>query len=610
MPVPPAASLDLATLAARYRAGASPVDVMTEVYARIAAHADPAVWIHLRPQATVLAEAHALAARGSAGLPLFGVPFAIKDNLDLAGVPTTAGCPDFANVPGESAEVVARLLAAGAIPIGKTNLDQFATGLVGTRSPYGTARNPFDARYIPGGSSSGSGAAVSAGLVSFALGTDTAGSGRVPAAFTNIVGLKPTKGLLSTRGLVPAVRSLDCVSIFALTCADAWAVQEVAAGFDARDPFSRRAPAAAAAAATPLRVGVPAASELRFFGNRAAEERYRAGLGRLAELGATLVEIDYQPFRETAELLYGGPWVAERYAAVGDFLERRPEAGHPVTRRIIAAAKEIRAVAAFRGLYRLADLRRAADAQWERMDVLALPTTGSIFTIAEVAAEPLARNTDLGYYTNFANLLDLCAMAVPNGFQADGLPTGMTFFAAAWQDALVADLAARFHAVPGTTMGAGGAPLPEPAASGAPVAPVPPRIRVAVVGAHLQGQPLHHQLAGNHARFVRAARTAAVYRLHALPGPPPPRPGLVRVATANGAAIAVEVWSLDTAGLGALVAEVPAPLAIGSVELEDGEVVKGFLCEAWAAAGGEDITRFGGWRAYLQARAAGPGAHA
>ncbi len=610
MPVSPPGSLDLATLAARYRAGASPVDVITEIYARIAAYADPAVWIHLRPLAVVLVEAHALAKRGPTGLPLFGVPFAIKDNLDLAGTPTTAGCPEFTNEPAESAAVVARLLAAGALAIGKTNLDQFATGLVGTRTPYGTARNPFNARYIPGGSSSGSGAAVSAGLVSFALGTDTAGSGRVPAAFTNIVGLKPTKGLLSTRGLLPAVRSLDCVSIFALTCADAWAVQEVAAGFDARDSFSRRPPSATPAAPSPLRIGVPAAGELRFFGNHQAEQRYRAGLERLVGLGAHLVEIDYQPFRETAGLLYGGPWVAERYAAVGDFLDQHPAAGHQVTRRIISAAKEIHAVEVFRGLYRLADLRRAADEQWARMDVLALPTTGSIFSLAEVAAEPLARNTDLGYYTNFANLLDLCAIAVPNGFQADGLPTGMTFFAAAWADALVAGLAARFHAVPGTTMGATGVPLPETAASGAPVAAAPARILVAVVGAHLQGQPLHHQLAGNQARFVRAARTAAMYRLHVLPGPPPPRPGLVRVANATGAAIEVEVWSLDAAGLGALIADVPAPLAIGSVELEDGEVVKGFLCESWAAVGAEDITRYGGWRAYLQARAAGPEAQA
>ncbi|BAC88902.1 allophanate hydrolase [Gloeobacter violaceus] len=601
----PSWSLDLRALAARYRSGeATPAGVVAEVYERISRYADPAVWIHLLPMERVLEGAHTLAGRDPAGLPLYGVPFAVKDNLDLAGVPTTAGCPGFAYGPEKTAPVVERLMAAGAIPVGKTNLDQFATGLVGTRTPYGVCRNPFDRRYLPGGSSAGSAVAVAAGLVSFALGTDTAGSGRVPAAFTNTVGLKPTRGLLSTRGLVPAVRSLDCVSIFALTCEDAGAVLSVAAGFDPDDPFSRRAPAVETPSFDRLRVGVPETDYLEFFGDRAAQGRYRAALARLEALGCELITIDFGPFADTARMLYGGPWVAERLAAVGDFLEREPESVHPVVYEIIAGGARYDAVSAYKAAYRLAGLRRLSEGQWQQMDVLALPTTGTIYTVAEVERDPIALNANLGLYTNFVNLLDLCALAVPSGPGKAGLPTGITFVAPAWQETLLCRLGGVFHPWPGATLGATGhpVPVPEPMAD-----PADRGIQLAVVGAHLSGQPLNHQLTDLGGALVRACRTAAHYRLFALVGEKVPKPGLVRTDDGNGAAIELEVWKLSAEGFGRFVANIPPPLGIGTLLLEDGEQVKGFLCESYAVAGAPDITGFGGWRAYLAANGSSAG---
>ncbi len=444
-------SLDFGSLSERYRIGeTTPAAVVKGIYERIEQYADPAVWIYLAPIADSLARAKALEDKTPDQLPLYGLPFAIKDNLDWAGVPTTAGCPAFAYTPERSATVVERLCAAGAIPIGKTNLDQFATGLVGTRSPYGVCRNPFDAAYIPGGSSSGSGVAVAAGLVSFALGTDTAGSGRVPAAFTNIVGLKPTKGLISTRGLVPAVRSLDCVSIFALTCADAAAVLQVAGGYDAGDIFSRQPEVKPIPKIDELRVGIP--DQLEFFGNADAEQRYRAAIARLESLGCHLVEIDFQPFAEAAQLLYGGPWVAERLAAISDFLN--PAVMNPIVYQIINGGKAYDAVATFKAFYQLAGLRQRADLAWQAIDVMAIPTTGTIYTVAEIEAESIQLNSNLGRYTNFVNLLDLCALAIPSGWQTNGLPTGLTLVAPAWQDPLLAKLGAIAHAQLGGRLGA------------------------------------------------------------------------------------------------------------------------------------------------------------
>ncbi|MBV9389490.1 MAG: allophanate hydrolase [Chroococcidiopsidaceae cyanobacterium CP_BM_ER_R8_30] len=596
-------SLDLRSLMQRYRTGETTPDALVrQIYERIEQYADPAVWIYLAPIADSLNCARALMEQDPSQLPLYGVPFAIKDNLDWAGVPTTAGCPEFAYVPERSATVLEQLCGAGAIPIGKTNLDQFATGLVGTRTPYGVCRNPFDARYLPGGSSAGSGVAVAAGLVSFSLGTDTAGSGRVPAAFTNIVGLKPTRGLISTKGLVPAVRSLDCVSVFALTCADAEFVLQIAGGFDADDPFSRLAEPRDMPKIAGLRVGVPSDEYLNFFGNINAEQRYREAITHLETIGCQIVAIDFQPFAETVPLLYEGPWLAERYAAVGKFLEQHPHAVHPTVGQIISSASRYDAVSVYQGMYRLAELKRQSEAQWRSMDILALPTTGTIYTVAEVVAEPTVLNRNLGTYTNFVNLLDLCALAVPSGLQSNGLPTGLTLIAPMWQEALLCQLGAAFHTQLGGTLGATGIPLATISASTTPLpvnAPFEKPIRIAVVGAHLTGQPLNHQLIEEQGTLVRSCRTSSIYRLYALTGTTISKPGLIRQSNGQGYAIEVEVWELPVAGFGRFVAKIPPPLGIGTLVLEDGEEVKGFLCESYAIADAPDISHLGGWRAYL-----------
>jgi allophanate hydrolase len=430
--------LAISNLQHLYRTGvATPTQVLKSIYARIEEYHDPAVWIYLAP----LADALSQIGNHKSDLPLWGIPFAIKDNLDWAGIPTTAGCPAFAYTPTRSATVVDKLITAGAIPIGKTNMDQFATGLVGTRSPYGICRNPYNDQYIPGGSSSGSGVAVATRMVSFSLGTDTAGSGRVPAAFTNIVGLKPTKGHISTQGLVPAVRTLDCVSIFALNCSDAATVLDVARGYDIADPFSRVADTNSLPAVQNLRIGVPTDQHLQFFGNQDAEHLYHNGLERLSALGHQIISIDFQPFADTAQMLYGGPWVAERLAILQDFLATHPPDQFPeidpTVYQIISGGDQYDAVSVFRATYRLAELRRESEQQWQQMDILAVPTTGTIYSIAEVQASPLRLNSNLGLYTNFVNLLDLSAISIPNGFQQNGLPTGLTLIAAAWQESLL-----------------------------------------------------------------------------------------------------------------------------------------------------------------------------
>jgi allophanate hydrolase len=598
-------SLDLQTLRARLRdGGLRPRDVVAGVLDRIAARGDDKVWIRLAPRGALQARAAALERIGPAGLPLYGVPFAIKDNIDHEGEPTTAGCPEFAYVPSESAPVVRRLAEAGAILVGKTNLDQFATGLVGTRSPYGACASVFDARYISGGSSSGSAVAVAAGLVSFALGTDTAGSGRVPAAFNNIVGLKPTRGLLSTRGVVPACRSLDCVSIFALTARDADAVLGVAGTFDPEDPYARRPAAARAipAALSGCRIGVPRAEHLEFFGNRDAERLFHAAVADLVALGATKIEVDFAPFLETARLLYGGPWVAERYAAIREFFDRRPETLLPVTREIIGGAAKYSAADGFAAGHRLQALRRQVEPVWQSIDVLVTPTAGTTYTIDEVNANPVRLNTNLGYYTNFMNLLDLAAIAVPAGFQANGLPFGITLAAPAFTDRALCALGAAVHARLVQRLGATRAALPPAPSPDRPERLQAPVVRLAVCGAHMSGLPLNHQLTERGARLLRRCRTAARYRFYALDAFAPPRPGLVRV-DAGGHAIEVEIWALPAETVGSFVDAIPAPLGIGTVELEDGETVRGFLCEAYATAGARDISDLGSWRNYAAASA-------
>ena len=601
------ASLDLATLRRDYRAGKrDPVSVAKTVLDRIETRGDDKVSIHRLPREDVLARAHAVMADGPEGKPLYGVPFAIKDNIDLAGQPTTAACPDFAYVPKDSATVVAKLIAAGAIPIGKTNLDQFATGLVGTRSPYGAPANSFDPAYISGGSSSGSAIAVAAGLVSFSLGTDTAGSGRVPAAFNNLIGLKPSCGLLSTGGVVPACRSLDCVSIFALTAEDASAVLDVAEGFDAADPFSRDR-----AALTPgpipgdiasCRIGVPRSADLAFFGNDEGKRLFDAAVDLMRQLGARVIEIDFKPFLETARLLYEGPWVAERYTAIRDFIERQPNSLYPVTRQIIGGGDKPRAADAFAAYYRLKALRRTVEAVWRDVDVLLTPTAGRCYTIADVLAEPVKLNSNLGYYTNFMNLLDLSAIAVPAGIQRDGLPFGVTLAAQAFQDRSLLSLGRQLHRAQRPTMGALGLPLPAAEANGT-VADLPGAVSVAVFGAHMSGLPLNHELTDLGGRFVRKDRTASRYRMFALPNVTPAKPGLVRVET--GRAIDLEIWRLPVSSFGTFVAGIPAPLAIGKVELATGERVAGFLCESYATEGANDISELGSWRRYLETMRAG-----
>lgn len=590
-------SLDLATLKAAYDAGAfTPHDVIHEVYRRIGAAGERPTWISLVPRETALARAED-AAKG----PLSGIPFAVKDNIDVAGLPTTCACPDFAYVPARSATVVERLEAAGAIVIGKTNLDQFATGLVGTRSPYGIPTSVFDPDYISGGSSSGSAVAVAGGLVSFALGTDTAGSGRVPAAFNNIVGLKPTKGLLSARGVVPACRTQDTVSIFALTVADAAAATAVAAAYDNDDAYSRRAPRpfALEAHAGPLRAGIPK-SGLEFFGDSEAARLYRASVDRLAEMGAEIVEIDFTPFQKAARLLYAGPWVAERLAAIRAFADGNPGALDPIVGGIIRNSASLTAADAFAGFYELAALVREAEAQWRAMDVLLLPTTGTTYKIGDVLADPLRLNSNLGLYTNFVNLMDLSALAIPAGFRSNGLPFGVTLIGRAFEDGRLAAIGDSLHRkLDNLRLGATAATLNETPA----VAAAPPtgRVSVAVVGAHLSGQPLNVQLQERSARLVRTTRTAAGYSFYALAGTKPAKPGLVRDNRGEGH-IEVEIWDMDEAAFGSFVALIPPPLGIGTLALADGSLVKGFLCEHHAVGDATDITAYGGWRAWLTQR--------
>jgi allophanate hydrolase len=568
--------------------------VLAELLAQLKSD-DPA-WIALATPAQLQAQLDALAERLAEAsgdlskLPLYGVPFAIKDNIDAAGWPTTAACPEFAYTAENDATVVAKLRAAGAILIGKTNLDQFATGLVGTRSPYGAVPNSFDPDYVSGGSSSGSASVVARGLVAFALGTDTAGSGRVPAGFNNIVGLKPTKGWLSTRGLVPACRTLDCISVFALTVADAQVVASLAGGFDASDAYSRKNPNSA-------KVGMPAKPHLavpatpEFFGDVQNQAVFEQALGKLRELGAELVEIDFTPFRELAEQLYYGSWVAERTVALEDV-----DAAHinPVVRGIVENGEKYSACDAYKAEYIRAELARKINETLSGFDALVVPTSPTIRTLAEMTAEPVLFNSQFGTYTNFTNLADLAALALPAGFRADGLPAGITLLAPAWHDQALAAFGQRWQEFLALPLGATQRALPAQPSIGQ----APGSVRVAVVGALLTGLPLNFQLLTRDAVLVEQTTSAASYRLYALPGTVPPKPGLARVAQ-DGAEIIVELWDVPQARFGEFVAEIPPPLGIGNLQLADGRWVKGFICEPYALEGARDITSFGGWRAFI-----------
>jgi allophanate hydrolase len=573
------------------RGGADVASALDALRGEAAAAAGHHVWIHRCPDDAWAAQQARLASRLAESAdrnellqryPLLGVPFAVKDNIDIAGEPTTAACPKFAHVAERSATVVQRLLDAGAVWVGKTNLDQFATGLVGTRSPYGRPASVADPRRISGGSSSGSAVAVARGLVAFALGTDTAGSGRVPAGFNGVVGLKPTPGRVSTAGVLPACRTLDCVSVFAHDVDDAAHVLAVIEGADPLDSYSSRVTGPARLAER-LRIGVPRSP--RWFGDAGYAAAWAAALAHTEALGHRLVPIDFALLDAVAALLYDGPWVAERHAVVRELLRSNPEALDSTVRRVVSRAIGMSATEAFEGGYRLRSLQASLARLWEQVDVLLVPTAPGHPTFAEVDADPLATNAVLGTYTNFVNLLGWCALAVPAGLADHGLPFGVTFIGRGGHDAALLPLARHWL---------GAAPpvlqLRPPASA--------KTLPLAVVGAHLSGLPLNRQLVERGATLVGATSTAAAYRLYALPGTTPPKPGLQRVAS-GGVAVAVEVWAMPEAAVGSFLAEIPPPLGLGSIELADGRHVHGFLCEAHALAGAADISRFGGWRAYL-----------
>jgi allophanate hydrolase len=575
----------------------TPVETVARSHRRIRDYNDPAVFISLRDEKDTLADAEALNTKDAASLPLFGVPVAVKDNIDVLGLPTSAACPVFSYMPTHDSTAVAKLRAAGAIVIGKTNLDQFATGLVGVRSPYGIPVNPMRGDLIPGGSSSGSAVAVSAGLVPLALGTDTAGSGRVPAMLNNIVGLKPSLGMVSTAGVVPACRTLDCVSLFSLTVDDAVTALAVMTGLDPADPFSRdRQLRDLVPFPAKLRLGVPRKGQLVFFGDKAAEAAYGEAMKRWTALGAEPVEFDMEPFYETARLLYEGPWVAERYLVIRDLLASSPDAIHPVTREITAAGSRLTAAETFSALYRLQGLRKIAERAFAQMDAIVLPTVPTVYSTAQVLANPIELNSRLGTYTNFVNLLDLCGLALPAAIRADDIPFGITLLAPAGEDALLASIGRVFHADTRLRMGAKSLTQP-------PLAPLRASagddLAIAVVGAHLSGMALNGELKALGGKLLEATLTAPDYRLYALPTTPP-KPGILRVEAGKGSAIELEVWALSPPAFGQFVAAIPPPLSIGTIRLSDGRGVKGFLVEAAAADGAPDISRFGGWRAYVK----------
>jgi len=528
-------------------------------------------------------------------LPLLGVPFAVKDNIDVAGWPTTAACPAARYIAEQDAHIVARLKAAGAIVLGKTNLDQFATGLVGSRSPFGAVSNTFNPDYISGGSSSGSASVLARGYVAFSLGTDTAGSGRVPAGFNNIVGLKPTKGWISARGIVPACRLNDTPSIFALTVADAYLVASLAGGYDENEAYSRQHPATAPAQ-LPARPCFAIPDTLTFCGDQQAEAAWQQALTALENSGVTLKPIDFAPFQQLAEQLYAGPWVAERTAAVGALLDH-PEEMDPTVYQVIRQGKAYSAVDAYQAEYLRAELSRRIHATLASVDALLVPTTPTIHTLTALANDPLTLNSQLGIYTNFTNLADLSALALPAPFRADGLPAGITLLAPAWHDRALAEFGCRWQSLLQLPLGATGRELPSTPLS---IPASSTHVRVAVIGAHLTGMPLNFQLTTRDAVLIEETQTADHYRLFALLDGPIKKPGLLR--DDKGQAITVELWDIPLARFGEFVAEIPAPLGIGSLTLGDGRIVKGFICEPAALHTALDITEFGGWRNWLTAQ--------
>ena len=590
--------LTIPALRDAYAKGVSPVDVIEEVFARIEAVDDPGIFIFQFDKAEVIEAAKALGDYDPAK-PLWGVPFAIKDNIDAALKPTTAACPAFTYEADRDAFAVARLKEAGALLIGKTNLDQFATGLVGLRSPFPPPKNAIDPQIVPGGSSSGSAVAVGHGIVSFALGTDTAGSGRVPAALNNIVGLKPTLGAVSTTGVVPACRTLDTISIFALTVDDAYSAFQAAAVYDPSDSYARdiSAPAMTEPASKP-KIAIPSADTIRVFGDAVQAASFHAGIELLKQTGAEIKEIDFKVFYDIADMLYYGAWVAERYAVIEELITNTPDVLHPVTRQIIGSGKDLTAADAFRGMYRLKDLIRAAEPELAKIDMLCVPTIPTFYSVEDLEADPITPNSNFGTYTNFVNLMDMCGIAVPTPARSDGRPGSVTLLARAGQDATVAALALKLEAVGNRKLGATDWDF---SASENPLSRAEPdSIRLAVCGAHMTDLPLNEDLTTRGARFVCKSKTSADYRFFALAGGPPFRPGLVRVTDGQGSEIAIEIWEMPTENFGSFVKTIPAPLGIGTVVQARGDTVQGFLCEEAGLAGAKDITDIGDWRLFMQ----------
>ncbi|WP_372798125.1 allophanate hydrolase [Pontiella sp.] len=584
-------SLQISALHKAYARGEATVESVIEFCLKRADELAPEVWIRKLTADEVAGYVRALESESPETKPLYGIPFVIKDNIDLAGIPTTAACPDYEYVPEQSAHVVATLIEAGAIPLGKTNMDQFATGLVGTRSPYGACPNSFDPDYVSGGSSSGSAVAVAEGCASFSLGTDTAGSGRVPAAFNNLIGLKPSRGALSCSGVVPACRSLDCVSIFALDASDAQAVFDVANDFDPADAYARRLEQAPVISSG-WKYGVPKKEQLKFFGSAEYMEAFFQSLEMLEKAGGTQVEVDFQPFLDAANLLYSGAWVNERYAAVGPFIKEHPDAVLETTRKIILSGLDIPAPDVFKGFYKLQEFKRIADEVMGSVDLIVTPTAGTPYTIDEVNANPIQLNTNLGYYTNYMNLLDYAAIAVPTAL-TPAVPFGVTLVSFAGHDLKLLQLADRLHQVSGLNVGKTDrrpTPLELPAKKKR-------TIDLAVCGAHLNGYPLHHQLEDLGASFVESTETAKAYRMYAFETGGIAKPGLIRDAE-NGGRIYVEIYRLTYQNFGKFVAAIPAPLGIGKIKLRGGAEVCGFIAEPEVAAIGKEITELGDWRKY------------
>lgn len=588
--------LTFASLRRAYSNNTTPTDIIEQVYARIDEVADPCIFLCLFPKNDLLTEAAALGAYDETK-PLWGVPFVIKDNIDVAGKPTTAACPEFAYVPENTAFVVQHLQEAGALLIGKTNLDQFATGLVGVRTPYGAPKNALDPEIVPGGSSAGSGVAVAHGIASFSLGSDTAGSGRIPAALNNIVGLKPTLGALSATGLVPACRTLDTISVFALTVADAYEAYAAAAVYDPTDCYARdvSTPALVAPPAD-LKIGIPSAGSIRFEGDDAQAASFAAAVDALKASGAEIAEIDFAPLYEIAEMLYFGPWVAERFVATESLITTKPDALFPVTRKIIGSAEGKTAADTFKGFYKLKELANSLASVIEACDALCVPSIPTFATVADLEADPVGPNNMLGTYMNFVNLMNLCAITVPVPARSDGRPGSVTFIAEAGADAKVAAIAVQVEAWGERHLGATGWSLETRSLPNEPSEKV---IRIAVCGAHMSGLPLNYTLTKRGARLVSADKTAPEYRFYALPGSCVARPGLVRTAPSEGNSIAVELWDMPVVAFGSFMKTIPAPLGIGNIKLADGSSVQGFLCETIAAEGAEDITDLADWRKFL-----------